>query len=521
MVRRRAITLLGRQRSTAARAALEQALRDSDPFVRRHACEGWVQQPRQAIPITRLIPLLNDPDRFIRFAARVAIEHAEIEKHRDEILGIKEPRALVEAMLALVRATPLEQKQQAEMLEREAELLESKVEPGLKTDVLRLIGLTILLGPRKADAAASARLRPIALALFSTTTDSPLNREVARLLAYLGEPGAVPLLMQHLSSVTDLKAQLHDAYCLRAIKSGWTSETKERLWSWYEKSSRWEAGYSFQGYLDLMIQELLALLDPKEKEQYLARAAEFPFPSGVLVRSLDLGANPGAIATLKSLYVKLGAAHRSGAVADLRALIIEKFGNSRTPAAGAALRELYSNGPPLARRDTSGENTYSLPQLVDNVLQSNVMKSASAARGRQIIERAKCLDCHKFGAVGQGLGPELTTVRSRFRPIEILESIVEPSKVISDQYKAATVATVDGKVYNGMPVAGDGPTLVLLLSDGTKVTIPKTQIDGKKESTVSVMPQGLINSLSYQEVADLLALFEQAPRVEPPAGAKK
>ena len=110
-----------------------------------------------------------------------------------------------------------------------------------------------------------------------------------------------------------------------------------------------------------------------------------------------------------------------------------------------------------------------LPQLVENVLQSKVMKSASPERGRQVIERAKCLDCHKFGAVGQGLGPDLTTVRSRFRPIEILESIVEPSKVISDQYKAATIATVDGKVYNGMPVVSDGPALVLLLSDGTKV----------------------------------------------------
>ena len=127
---------------------------------------------------------------------------------------------------------------------------------------------------------------------------------------------------------------------------------------------------------------------------------------------------------------------------------------------------------------------------------------------------------HKFGTVGQGLGPDLTTVRSRFRPIEILESIVEPSKVISDQYKAATVATVDGKVYNGMPVVSDGPALVLLLSDGTKVTIPKSDVDGRKESNVSVMPDGLINSLSYQEIADLLALFDSAPRVETPAASK-
>ena len=83
-----------------------------------------MQQPRETIPITKLIPLLADPDRFIRFAARVAIEHGEIEKHRAEILAIDEPRPLVEGMLALVRAMKLDEKQQDELLERETALLE-------------------------------------------------------------------------------------------------------------------------------------------------------------------------------------------------------------------------------------------------------------------------------------------------------------------------------------------------------------------------------------------------------------
>ncbi len=70
----------------------------------------------------------------------------------------------------------------------------------------------------------------------------------------------------------------------------------------------------------------------------------------------------------------------------------------------------------------------------------------------QVITRARCLDCHKFGDKGEGLGPELTTVNSRFRPAEIVESIVLPSKVISDQYKSVTLATQDGKIYGGMPI---------------------------------------------------------------------
>ena len=134
------------------------------------------------------------------------------------------------------------------------------------------------------------------------------------------------------------------------------------------------------------------------------------------------------------------------------------------------------------------------------MLRGEVMKTASATRGALVITKARCLDCHKFGDKGAGLGPDLTTVNSRFRPAEIVESIVLPSKVISDQYKSVTLATQDGKIYGGMPIVSDGPNLVLLLSDGTKVTIPKAEIEEQKASTTSVMPEGLLNPLSYRRL---------------------
>ena len=75
-----------------------------------------MQQPRDTIPIRKLMPLLADPDRFIRFAARVAIEHGDIEKDARWILAITSRRPLVEGMLALVRASRLDEKQQDELL---------------------------------------------------------------------------------------------------------------------------------------------------------------------------------------------------------------------------------------------------------------------------------------------------------------------------------------------------------------------------------------------------------------------
>ena len=116
-VRSRAVALLGLHSSAPVRQALVKALGDADPFVRRHACEGLMQQPAGEIPVEALLPLLSDPDRFIRFAARVAIEHGDPGSHRDRLLAITDPRGLIEGMLALARATRLDEAGQDELLE--------------------------------------------------------------------------------------------------------------------------------------------------------------------------------------------------------------------------------------------------------------------------------------------------------------------------------------------------------------------------------------------------------------------
>ena len=100
--------------------------------------------------------------------------------------------------------------------------------------------------------------------------------------------------------------------------------------------------------------------------------------------------------------------------------------------------------------------------------------------------------------------------------------MVLPSKVISDQYKSVTVATQDGKVHNGMPIVTDGPNLVLLLSDGTKVDrSPSRRSRSRRPRPSRSCPMDCSNPLSYQEIADLLALFNAQPRVAAPETAAK
>ena len=342
-LRARAVGLLGARSSRPARDALVKALEDKDPFVRRHACESLMQQPAATIPVPKLLPLLDDPDRWIRFAARVAIEHGDVREYRSRILAIREPRALVGGMVALVRSAALDEKQQDEIRGGAAALLTAgpRLEPDLACDTLRLIELTYLLGPRKTGAADSAALKAILLGLFSTDVDSPFNREAARLLAFFGEPKAVAALLEHQARSPDLKAQIHDAYCLRAMKRGWGPESKSRLWAWYQAASVWDGGYSFQGYLDMMIQDLVALLDQAERAQYLAQGDKFPFPTRVLVRSLDLESFSRSVPALTALYDRLRSGTRTEMKSDLQALIVEKLGSTPRPEAHVVLREFF------------------------------------------------------------------------------------------------------------------------------------------------------------------------------------
>ena len=146
-----------------------------------------------------------------------------------------------------------------------------------------------------------------------------------------------------------------------------------------------------------------------------------------------------------------------------------------------------------------------------------------ADRGRMIFTKARCVKCHRFQSEGEGVGPDLTSVRRRFQRKEIVESILYPSQVISDQYRMVQVETKEGQVYVGMPIPGVSKRdkLVLLLSDTTKLEIPKSRIEEQTASKISVMPAGLLDPLSPQEVADLLAFLETSKYNAPVAQATK
>jgi putative heme-binding domain-containing protein len=141
-------------------------------------------------------------------------------------------------------------------------------------------------------------------------------------------------------------------------------------------------------------------------------------------------------------------------------------------------------------------------------------KGGSAEAGRPLFDK-QCAICHRFGAIGKDVGPDLTTIASRFKKKDVLDSILWPSKVISDQYQAEMFELTDGKIVTGVIVRESATAVLVRTADNPDKPIPvsKAQIANRAPSTVSLMPEGLLDGLNHAEIANLLA-FVMAP---PPA----
>ena len=132
----------------------------------------------------------------------------------------------------------------------------------------------------------------------------------------------------------------------------------------------------------------------------------------------------------------------------------------------------------------------------------------SAERGKQAYQKAFCVSCHRFGDVGSEAGPDLTTVGMRFSREDMIQAILYPSRTISDLWNAVEVTTLDGSLYLGTVANEDAQDLVLQQMGGPRVRIPKRDIVKRQVSEKSSMPEGLLDTLTKNEIWDLFAYLE-------------
>jgi putative heme-binding domain-containing protein len=146
----------------------------------------------------------------------------------------------------------------------------------------------------------------------------------------------------------------------------------------------------------------------------------------------------------------------------------------------------------------------------------------SFERGREAFTVAQCYKCHRFAGDGGSTGPDLTGAGNRFSARDLLESVVAPSKVISDQYKGTVLTTHDGEVITGRVIDETADIVRVRTNPLTNVSVDvkKGDIESRQPATASEMPQGAINVLTKEEILDLVAYLRSGGNEKDKAFAK-
>ena len=407
--------------------------------------------PATALPLIR--SYLGSTDRYLRYAARVALEHQDPATWRDLALSDAPPTAAINALLALVRvsaadpfhrkpshppADPALRKQIVEALGR---IEWDKLENWQRLELLRVY--QVLFNRFGHPSEEERKLVLDKLNSQFPTGDRLVNGDLCQLLVYLEAPEIASRTLKLLATAPTQEEQIEYAKALRVLKTGWTPELRKEYFSWFLKAGTFKGGMSFEGFMNNIKNDAVALLSDREK-------------------------------------------------ASLKPILEAKPAES--PLA-------VSKPRPLVKKWTLNE----LVPLVERG-----MKNRDFDRGRQLFGAANCFACHRFNGEGGANGPDLTGIAGRFSNRDLLETIVDPSKVISDQYAAVVIQTVDGETITGRIINLQGDTMHIntdMLAPGATVNVKRQDVAAMKPSAVSMMPTGLLDTLHDDEVLDLVAFL--------------
>jgi putative heme-binding domain-containing protein len=129
--------------------------------------------------------------------------------------------------------------------------------------------------------------------------------------------------------------------------------------------------------------------------------------------------------------------------------------------------------------------------------------------GGTAFQVANCVACHRMDKKGNEFGPDLTKLDTKkFTPEQILRSLLEPSAEINEKFQTYSFLLDSGKVVTGMIVTETSSTLSVIVDPLVKtdpITINKSEIEEQRKSAISIMPKGLLNKLTREEILDLIA----------------
>jgi putative heme-binding domain-containing protein len=138
------------------------------------------------------------------------------------------------------------------------------------------------------------------------------------------------------------------------------------------------------------------------------------------------------------------------------------------------------------------------------------VQGGDVIRGQAVFNNPKvaCYSCHAIGYMGGRIGPDLTRIGQVRSERDLLEAIAYPSASFARGYEPVVVRTRSGQIYTGVLRNNDLPDEIVLATERDETRIPRRDIVDMQPGTVSLMPPGLIDQLSRQELADLLAFLK-------------
>src|SRR5262249_51690610 len=147
------------------------------------------------------------------------------------------------------------------------------------------------------------------------------------------------------------------------------------------------------------------------------------------------------------------------------------------------------------------------------VVPPDALKKAARAHGRQVFAKT-CATCHTLFGEGTKIGPDLTGSQ-RVNPEYVLSKVLDPSAVVAQDYQVTAITTKGGRTLTGLVKEEDGKSL-LLQTQNEQIRVAKSDIDERKRSPASMMPEGLLAPVGDVEVRDLIAYLSGAEQVPLP-----
>ncbi len=192
----------------------------------------------------------------------------------------------------------------------------------------------------------------------------------------------------------------------------------------------------------------------------------------------------------------------------IRAEMLERL----TPAEHEAVAPLLAAAADTALPQSSGPQVLVREWKAEELLPllDRVGSKRSFDAGKQAFAGAQCVLCHRVGQSGGLVGPDLTAVASRFNRRDLLDSILNPSRVIDDKFRTTTITLKSGASVVGTIERENEEAVTIRTSPllPQTSTLPQSDIARREPSAVSPMPPGLLNVLTQNQILDLLAYLE-------------